>query len=43
MEKKYTTIDGYINSFPENIQAILKTIRQTIKTVVPTGEECIRY
>ncbi len=37
------TIDEYIASFPEDVQAILQTIRQTIKAAAPNAQETINY
>jgi uncharacterized protein YdhG (YjbR/CyaY superfamily) len=41
--KNFDTIDAYIGDYPENIQAILQKIRQTIKKAAPQAEEAIRY
>ncbi|MFN7119444.1 MAG: iron chaperone [Saprospiraceae bacterium] len=38
-----TTIDEYIATFPEDIQAILQQIRATIKAAAPHAEETISY
>ena len=43
METKFETIDGYIASFPENIQAILEKIRLTISQAAPDASEKISY
>ncbi len=43
MEAKFETIDGYIASFPENIQAILEKIRLTIQKAAPEASEKISY
>jgi uncharacterized protein YdhG (YjbR/CyaY superfamily) len=37
------TIDEYIAGFPDEVQGILKKIRQTIKAAAPDAEETIRY
>lgn len=37
------TIDEYIAGFPEDVQAILQKIRQTIKAAAPNAEEAISY
>jgi uncharacterized protein YdhG (YjbR/CyaY superfamily) len=37
------TIDEYINSFPEAVQTVLQTLRQTIKEVAPEAQETISY
>lgn len=43
METKFETIDGYIASFPENIQAILENLRLTIASAAPEASEKISY
>ena len=40
---QYKTIDEYIKSFPEDIQIILKKIRQTIRKAAPEAAEVISY
>jgi uncharacterized protein YdhG (YjbR/CyaY superfamily) len=39
----FNSIDEYIAAFPKNIQAILKTLRATIKSAAPDAEEKISY
>lgn len=39
----FKTIDEYIESFPEDIQAILKALRQAIREAAPQAEETISY
>ncbi|HET6822829.1 MAG TPA: DUF1801 domain-containing protein [Anaerolineales bacterium] len=39
----FTTIDEYINAFPEDVQKILNQLRQTIKDAAPEAEETINY
>jgi uncharacterized protein YdhG (YjbR/CyaY superfamily) len=39
----FSSIDEYIATFPEDIQALLETIRATIKASVPEAEERISY
>jgi uncharacterized protein YdhG (YjbR/CyaY superfamily) len=39
----FNSIDEYIQSFPENIQKILKEVRATIKAAAPEAEEKISY
>ena len=41
--RQFKTMDEYINAFPEDIQRILKELRQTIKDVAPEAEETINY
>lgn len=38
-----TEIDKFIAGFPEDIQEILKKIRQTIREAAPEAEETINY
>ena len=42
-KQNYQTIDAYIKTFPEDIQEVLQTIRQTIKKAAPESEELISY
>jgi uncharacterized protein YdhG (YjbR/CyaY superfamily) len=42
-KQKFQTIDGYIKTFPRDIQKILKTVRQTIKKTAPSADEAISY
>lgn len=37
------TIDEYIAAFPENVQAILQTLRATIRAAAPQATEKISY
>lgn len=39
----YKSIDQYIGTFPEDVQKILKQVRQTIKEAAPDAEETINY
>src|SRR5881227_493463 len=39
----YSSIDEYIASFPEDIQALLQAVRATIKAAAPEAEERISY
>ena len=34
-KKPFTTIDGYISTFPADIQAILENVRQAIQKAAP--------
>jgi len=43
MRGQYETIDEYIETFPEDVQAILQKMRQTIKQVAPGAVEAISY
>src|SRR5215203_1211129 len=40
---KPDTIDSYINSFPEAIQALLQQLRATIRKAAPEATEAIKY
>src|SRR5213594_947464 len=42
-KKQFKTIDEYIETFPKDIQSILKGVRQTIKEAAPEAEEAISY
>ena len=39
----YTTIDEYLNLFPEGVRKILNELRQTIRDAAPDAEETINY
>jgi uncharacterized protein YdhG (YjbR/CyaY superfamily) len=39
----FETVDQYISSFPENIQVLLRQMRQTIQHAAPDAEETISY
>ena len=43
MTSKITSIDEYIDTFPEDIQAVLHQVRKTIKTAAPKAGEKISY
>lgn len=40
---KPNTVDEYIARFPEDVQAILQKIRETIKKAAPSAQEVISY
>lgn len=42
-EKEIQTIDAYIAAFPEDIQAILQTIRAIVREEAPEAKEKISY
>ena len=42
-QKKYTTIDEYINSFPAEVQSKLSEIRKAVKEAAPEAKEKISY
>lgn len=39
----FKSVDEYIKTFPGNVQKILKSVRKTIKEVIPGAEEIISY
>lgn len=41
--KKFETMDEYIETFPEDIQDILKKMRKVIQEATPEAEETISY
>jgi uncharacterized protein YdhG (YjbR/CyaY superfamily) len=43
MTPKPKDIDRYIAQFPKNVQAILKRVRQTIRSAAPQASELISY
>ena len=43
MKNKINSIDEYIDTFPENVQTILKQVRKTIKAAAPKAGEKISY
>jgi len=43
MKSKINSIDEYIDTFPEDIQPILKQVRRTIKAAAPQAGEKISY
>ena len=44
MAEQFTSVDQYISTFPDDVQAILQKIRQTIREVLPDeAEEVISY
>lgn len=43
MAAQFATIDQYISSFPEDVQIILETIRQSIRKIAPSAREKISY
>jgi uncharacterized protein YdhG (YjbR/CyaY superfamily) len=40
---KPNDVDGYIASFPRDVQALLKKVRRTIRAAAPTAREVISY
>jgi len=43
MNKKFATVDEYIQSFDENSQILLQQMRHIIKTNAPHAQESISY
>jgi uncharacterized protein YdhG (YjbR/CyaY superfamily) len=43
MKAKIHSIDEYIDTFPEEVQTILKRVRRTIKAAAPEAAEKISY
>ena len=43
IKKDYTTIDEYIDTFPEEVQKILRKLRIVIKEAAPDAVERISY
>lgn len=39
----YRTADEYIATFPDDVQRVLQTVRQTIREAAPDAEEVISY
>ncbi len=38
-----TTVDDYIRGFPEDVQAVLRKVRQTVCSAAPEAQEVISY
>lgn len=43
MSDRFETVDGYIESFPPDVQVILEEVRRMIRTAAPGAEETISY
>lgn len=43
MKTSLNEIDLYINTFPENVQALLQEMREIIKKAAPNAEEIMSY
>jgi uncharacterized protein YdhG (YjbR/CyaY superfamily) len=41
--KKSTDIDGYISQLPDDVQAVLRDVREAIRRAAPDAEETISY
>ena len=42
-KKVPASVDEYIGAFPEDVQSLLETMRQTIQNAAPQAEETIGY
>jgi uncharacterized protein YdhG (YjbR/CyaY superfamily) len=42
-KRHFETMDEYINTFPEDVRAILNELRQIIREAAPEAEETISY
>jgi uncharacterized protein YdhG (YjbR/CyaY superfamily) len=42
-KKRFTTIDEYISTFPQEVQGILAELRETVRGAAPNAEEGISY
>ena len=40
---RFTSIDEYIATFPEDVQKIMKQLRKSVKAAAPGAEEAISY
>jgi uncharacterized protein YdhG (YjbR/CyaY superfamily) len=43
MAERFDTVEEYIGSFPEDVQAVLREVRRRIRSVVPDAGETISY
>ena len=43
MKSKISSIDEYIETFPEDLQTLLRQVRKTIKAAAPKADEKISY
>ena len=43
MTRPFTTIDDYVGTFPEDVQAILEEVRRAIRKAAPAADETISY
>jgi uncharacterized protein YdhG (YjbR/CyaY superfamily) len=41
--QKFASVDEYIASFPEDVQVILKKIREEISSIIPEADQVISY
>jgi len=42
-KKEFKSVDGYIATYPEDVQAVLKRVRNTIRKALPGAQEMISY
>ena len=43
MARQAATVDEYIGSFPEDVQAVLREVRRRLRAAVPDASETISY
>lgn len=43
MAHRYETIEDYIATFPEDVQTVLRALRETIQSALPDAREAISY
>ena len=43
MASRFTTVDEYVGSLPEDVRPVMERIRGTVRTVVPDVAETISY
>jgi uncharacterized protein YdhG (YjbR/CyaY superfamily) len=43
IQQRFVSVDEYIESFPADVQAVLRRVRRTIREAVPDAEETISY
>jgi len=43
MKSEFKTMDDYINTFPDEVQALLEKMRETIRKAAPGAVEAISY
>ena len=41
--QRVTTVDAYLQSFPDDVRAVLETVRQAIQRAAPDAVETISY
>ncbi|MFK5633172.1 MULTISPECIES: iron chaperone [unclassified Ornithinimicrobium] len=43
MAQTFATVEDYLATLPEDTRAVLRTIRETVLAVAPSGEDAISY